>query len=619
MKIKGYVSNIRYRKEETGYTVFELMSEDDEITCVGNLTRLDVGESIEVTGELTMHPAYGEQIHVTSYEPVTDDNPDSLKRYLGSGAIRGIGEALAGRIVSKFGADTMRILEEEPERLSEVKGISERKAREIAVQFQEKSDARAAFMFLQEYGISNNMSIRIYEEYGDSIYSIMKENPYRLAEDIRGIGFKMADEIASRGGIQVDSQYRIKSGVLYVLLEASAEGNMFLWMNDLLHKASALLDLPGEAIRTEVNNLSMERKLVLKKNDEDTENPQVYAYHYYYTELNCAAMLHDLNLHMSESLLPSEEELIERRIKKLENELGIQYDELQHKAVKTAATNCILILSGGPGTGKTTTINAMINYFYNEEMDILLAAPTGRAAKRMSEATGYEAKTIHRLLELSGAPDDDRSRARFERNEENPLDADVIIVDEMSMVDVFLFQSLLKAITPGTRLILVGDIDQLPSVGPGQVLRDLIFSKAFPVVVLEHIFRQSEDSDIIINAHNIRNGKYPILNNKSKDFFFLSRNAIDVIYKHMVQLITEKLPPYVSATSYDIQVLTPMRKGALGVETLNSVLQKYINPESSAKRQIEASGTVFREGDKVMQIKNNYQLDGRLSVNSTYP
>ena len=610
-KIKGFIDHIIYRSEESGYTVFELVCQDRDITCVGVFSTIDPGETVEVTGEFISHNIYGEQLKVDHYDPIMPDDPISIRRYLGSGAIRGIGDALAGKIVDYFGEDTMKILEQEPERLAEVKGISERKAREIAVQYHEKSDSRSAFMYLQQFGISNNMAVRIYEEYGSAIYGIMKENPYKLAEDIRGISFKTADDIATKAGIEVDSQYRIKSGILYVLMESTIEGHMYQPRHILLKNAAYLLELPVEGISVELDNLAMERKVMIKKEypEQPDEDAQVYIYHYYYTELQCAAMIHDLNLKLSDRMLPSEEKQIERKIDSLEKTTGIHYDELQRKAVLAAATNGILILSGGPGTGKTTTINAMIEYFVGEGMDILLAAPTGRAAKRMTEATGYEAKTIHRLLELSGTPDDDRRRARFERNEENPLEADVIIVDEMSMVDIFLFQSLLKAITPGTRLIMVGDVDQLPSVGPGQVLADLINSGVIQVIMLERIFRQSTGSDIVSGAHAIKNGQMPRMDNKSKDFFFLPRNDVNVIYKHLVQLIMEKLPSYVNASSFDIQILTPMKKGPLGVYALNSILQDYINPASDSKKEVEFGQTKFREGDKVMQIKNDYQLE----------
>lgn len=620
---KGYVDHVVYKNEQNNYAVLCLTNEEEDLMCVGTLGDISPGEMLEVHGEMVAHPIYGEQLQVHSYNPILPDDPISIKRYLGSGAIKGIGEALAGRIVQHFGKETLRIMEEEPYRLSEVKGISEKKAAEISVVFNEKKDSRAAYIFLQEYGISNNLAIKIYDEYGSAIYSIMRENPYRLAEDIRGVSFKTADEIAIKAGINVDSQYRIKSGIMYVLSNAAYEGHLYLPRGILLNQASLLLELPADGISVELDNLAVERKIVVKEPEEVSEyvtgQPQIYLSSYYFAELRCASMLRDLNLYSQEDILESEQIQINKKIDDIEKTLGISLHSLQRQAVFEAVTHGILILSGGPGTGKTTTINAMISYFVDEGRDILLAAPTGRAAKRMTEATGYEAKTIHRLLELSGVPDDDRQRARFERNEDNPLEADVIFIDEMSMVDIFLFQALLNAISPGTRLIMVGDADQLPSVGPGQVLRDLMDSKAFACVVLEEIFRQTHDSDIVLNAHAIRVGKKPEITNKSRDFFFLKRNDVNVIYKHMVQLITEKLPPYVSASSYDIQVLTPTRKGTLGVETLNEILQKYINPPAENKKEIESGNTIFREGDKVMQIKNNYQLEWEVIGNYNIP
>ncbi len=603
---KGYVSNIIFRNDDNGYTVFELVCGNRELTCVGNVITISEGENLRVTGENISHPIYGEQIKVTEIEQIVPEDEESLLRYLGSGAIHGIGEVLAERIVDFFGMQTLYVLENEPERLAQIKGISERKARDIAVQFHDKARARDAFIFLQKYGVSNNMAIRIYDEYGDAVYGIMQENPYKLAEDIRGTGFKTADEIAYRAGIRTDSQYRIRAGIMYELSSAGGEGHMYLPMDELIRRASVLLDIAPEHISTEILNLTMDMKTVIKKRrDRDC----VYAAEFYYTELKCAAMLHDLNLSIHSELSDEDKNALDKKIDRLEKELGLEFDELQKEAVRLAATNGLLIISGGPGTGKTTAINALIRYFDDEGMDIMLAAPTGRAAKRMTEATGYEARTIHRLLELSGAPDDDKARARFERNESNPLECDVLILDEMSMVDVFLFNSLLKAVSPGTRLIMVGDVDQLPSVGPGQVLKDLIASEAFPVVMLMHIFRQAEGSDIVVGAHEIRSGRYPKLDNESSDLFFLSRNDVNVIYKHMIQLITEKLPGYVSADPMDIQVLTPMRKGSLGAETLNRILQRFLNPESPEKKEVEYGSYIFREGDKVMQIKNNYRLE----------
>ncbi len=473
---------------------------------------------------------------------------------------------------------------------------------------EEKRDMRTAMLFLQKYGISNTLAIKIYKAYGDGLYRVMQENPYLLAEDINGIGFKMADEIAGRIGIHTDSDYRIRSGILYTLLLGAGEGNVYLPMERLAEQASELLGLTREQIEPQFANLMMEKKIVIKEKDGERI---VYSMAYYFAELNCARMLHDLNVSLGQDrgVTLSEEKEFLSKIKLLEKELDMELDELQRTAVLKSIENGIFILSGGPGTGKTTTINTMIHYFEQEGMDILLAAPTGRAAKRMSEATGYEAKTIHRLLELNGPGDDEKKRASFERNEENPLETDVLIVDEMSMVDIHLFQSLLKAIAVGTRLIMVGDVNQLPSVGPGQVLKDLIDSRRFPVVILQKIFRQAGESDIVVNAHRIHKGQQIHMDNKSRDFFFLERNDVAVIYKHMIQLITQKLPGYVKARSCDIQVLTPMRKGNLGVETLNRILQQYMNPPDEQKKEYVHGDILFREGDKVMQIKNNYQLE----------
>lgn len=607
--IKGYIEHIIYRNGDNGYTVFNMVSDGEEITCVGSLKSADQGETIKAFGDFTEHAVYGSQFKIKSYETISPEDVVSMERYLGSGAIKGVGAALAARIVKKFGQDTFRIIEEEAERLVEIKGISERKAREIALQMEEKKEMREAMIFLQKYGISNTLAIKIYDRYGMKLYGVMNENPYVLAEDITGIGFRIADEIAGRIGIHTDSDYRIRSGILYILLQATAEGHLFLPENILLTRAAQLLELVSEQISPQLANLMMDKKIIIKKSESINK---IYASVNYYAELSCARMIHDLNVSMAvtKELLPSEEDEIIKKVESLEQRLDLHLDELQKKAVLESIRNGIFILSGGPGTGKTTTINMIIQYFEAEGMDILLAAPTGRAAKRMTEATGFEAKTIHRLLELNGAVmDEDRRNASFERNEENPIEADVIIIDEMSMVDTFLFQSLLKAICVGTRLIMVGDVNQLPSVGPGQVLRDLIHSKIIPVVILQKIFRQAGESDIVVNAHKINEGKPISFDNKSRDFFFLERNDANVIYKHMIQLISDKLPKYVNAAPYDIQVLTPMRKGNLGVEILNQILQQYLNPEDKKKKEHYNGDVLFREGDKVMQIKNNYQLE----------
>ena len=613
-KVSGYVEHIIYRNTENGYTVFELIADGEEITCVGSFQAIDEGEGLELSGGYVEHAVYGSQFKVESYEETLPEDEQSMERYLGSGAVRGVGPSLAARIVKKFGKDTFRIVEQEPERLAEVKGISERKAMEISAQMEEKKDLRAAMIYLQKYGISNALAMRIYQTYKEQVYHILEENPYRLAEDIDGIGFRRADELAARIGIHTDSDFRVRSGILYALQLAAADGNTCLPKAALLEKAAQLLGLPGEYVSLQLPNLAMERKLVIRQTDgEDL----VYAASLYYAELSCARLLADLNMSFAppEGLLPSEEEKLLCDIEKLARRSGIELEALQQQAVLECVKNGVMILTGGPGTGKTTTINTVIRYFEAEGMDLLLAAPTGRAAKRMTEATGYEARTIHRLLELSGIPEENGSgglsmnRAHFERNADNPLEADVVIVDEMSMVDIQLFQSLLKAVSPGTRLVLVGDVNQLPSVGPGQVLRDLIESRAFPVVELKKIFRQAGESDIVVNAHRINEGKEIALDNKSRDFFFLQRDNVQVIYKHMILLIREKLPGYVHAGPFDIQVLTPMRKGNLGAETLNGILQAYLNPKTDSKKEYQSPDTLFREGDKVMQTKNNYQLE----------
>ena len=609
-KLKGFVEHIIYKNPEDGYGVINLKMEEMEITCTGIFTDLDEGESIEAQGIYIDHAVYGKQFRVEYFSVIAPEDKAAMERYLGSGAIKGVGAALAARIVRHFGDDTFRVIEEEPHRLAEVKGVSNRKAREIAEQMEEKKDARDAMIFLQKYGISNTLALKIYKQYGMKMYKIMQENPYKMAEDITGIGFRIADEIASRIGIHTDSDYRIRSGILYTLLQAGTEGHVYLPQELLLERACAMLGLLPEQIAPQIANLAIDKKLVIKEKEADTIC--IYGMSYYYAELNCARMLYELQQAFDGAQRFTKVELdrLENKIRKMEEVSHIQLDGLQRRAVMEAVQNGIFILSGGPGTGKTTTINMMIRYFEQEGMDIFLAAPTGRAAKRMTEATGFEAKTIHRLLELNGSMSDDRQSAvHFEKNELNPLEADVVIIDEMSMVDIHLFQSLLKAIAPGTRLVMVGDRNQLPSVGPGQVLKDLMESGCIATVVLSKIFRQAGESDIVVNAHYINEGKPIKLDNKSKDFFFLERDNVNVIYKHMILLITEKLPKYVKAGMYDIQVLTPMRKGALGVETLNGILQQYLNPPSPEKIELAHGDGVFRLGDKVMQIKNNYQLE----------
>ena len=595
--LAGYVEHIIYRNADNGYTVLNLVSGEDEITCVGIFSAIAEGENIEAQGEYTEHPTYGQQFKVTSFEEKAPEDEEAIERYLGSGAIKGIGLAMAARIVRRFKEDTFRIIEEEPERLAEIKGISNRKAMEIASQVNEKRDLRQAMIFLQQYGITMNFAVKVSQAYGQDVYGIIRENPYRLADDIDGVGFRTADEIAARVGIRMDSDFRVRSGILYTLLQASGEGHTYLPETELTPRASKLLNVTAEQVEKQYMDLAIERKIILKQMEDQT---QIYAASFYYMEANTATMLKRLNVSYDVS-----DAEIEQRIRGIEKKSGMTLDEHQVTAVKEAVRNGLLVITGGPGTGKTTTINTIIRYFELEGLEIFLAAPTGRAAKRMSETTGFEARTVHRMLELNGGAE---GSGGFERDESNPLEADVIIVDEMSMVDISLMYSLLKAISVGTRLILVGDVNQLPSVGPGSVLRDIIQSHACNVVMLTKIFRQASTSDIIVNAHKINHGEEVILDNKSMDFFFLKRYDADVIINVVLQLIKQKLPKFVDATPYDIQVLTPMRKGLLGVERLNGILQRYMNPPANDKVEKEYGSTVFREGDKVMQTKNNYQL-----------
>ena len=597
-KLAGYVEHIIYRNADNGYTVLNLVSGEAEITCVGIFSAIAEGENIEASGDYTDHPTYGKQFKVESFEEKAPEDEEAIERYLGSGAIRGIGLALAARIVRRFKADTFRIIEEEPERLAEVKGISERKAMEIADQVNEKRDLRQAMIFLQQYGITMNLAVKVYQQYGQEVYGIIRENPYRLADDIEGVGFRTADEIAVRVGIRMDSDFRIRSGILYVLLQASTEGHTYLPEEELTRRTGQLLEVGEEQIEKQYMDLAIERKIIMKQGENQT---QIYAASFYYMEANTATMLKQLNVSYD---VPDLE--IEERVRRIEKQTGMELDEHQMTAVKEAVRNGLLIITGGPGTGKTTTINTIIKYFEMEGLDIFLAAPTGRAAKRMSETTGFEARTIHRMLELNGGVD---GAAGFERNEQNPLETDVVIIDEMSMLDISLMHALLKAVAVGTRLILVGDVNQLPSVGPGSVLRDIIRSHECNVVMLTKIFRQASTSDIIVNAHKINQGEEVTLDNKSMDFFFLKRYDADVIISVVLQLIKQKLPKFVDATPYDIQVLTPMRKGLLGVERLNGILQRYLNPPSPQKREKEHGDILFREGDKIMQTRNNYQLE----------
>ncbi len=616
MTREGYIEKIIYKNEDNGYAVFSVETTDGEEIFVGTLGNVAEGMYIQAEGEYVHHPQYDIQFKFTSYNISMPEDTKGIEKYLGSGIIKGIGEVLAKRIVKKFKLDTLRIIEEEPERLAEVKGISLDKANKIAVSYSESHEFQEVIIFLSKYGINAKLAIKIYEEYGKEVYNVIRDNPYRLAEDVAGVGFKKADEIAMAAGIAEDSSFRIHSAILYVLNNSMQEGHMYLPERVL---ASEVYSLIGSSEEEQVFlekfhdlliDMSMNKKIVLKTEEENgQEYTIVYSFWNYNTEIASARKLIDLKLRFE---IPEEE--INSVITEVETDCGFSLDEIQKCAVREAISSGVAVITGGPGTGKTTIINAIIKYFNNNAMEVLLAAPTGRAAKRMTESTGKKAETIHRLLEFSGEPTDDAAgkRLTFNRNEDNPLDADVIIIDEASMLDATLFLALLKAITYGTRLILVGDIDQLPSVGAGNVLHDIISSGCFPVTTLTSIFRQSKESSIVSNAHMIKNGMHLTISNKSKDFFFIPRKNSAEILKEVNDLLIDNLPKYLKIPAKEIQVLTPMRRYELGVESLNKRLQNALNPKKKGLNEKDKGDVIFREGDKVMQIKNNYKIEWRI-------
>ena len=610
--VLGYIEKIIYRNENNGYTVLSVEYDDDEYVLVGTFNYIAEGEFIKANGNMKLHPSYGEQLFVDEYEIVEPRELDSIQKYLASSAIKGVGEALAKRIVKKFKMDTLRVMEEEPERLAEVKGVSAKLAKSISEQIQEKKSMRDAMIFLQKFGISMKLAAKIYMEYGSKIYTIIETNPYKLADDIEGIGFKIADDIAKKVGITADSKFRAIAGVEYLLSNAMLSGHLYLPDRVLEEE---FLNLFGENIfdfNSLLSEMQMEKRIVVKRSEETN----VYLSGSYYTELAVAKMLIDINIKAKYDISK-----IEDKIRKIEDKEGIILDDLQRQAVIESINSGLIIITGGPGTGKTTTINTIIKYFESEGESISLAAPTGRAAKRMSEATSYEAKTIHRLLEITPNISENSNSigTHFERNEDNPLEADVLIIDEVSMVDIFLMNALLKAVAIGTRLILVGDINQLPSVGPGTVLKDLIESNCFNVVRLNKIYRQSVRSDIVVNAHKIMTNEDIDLSKKSNDFIFIKQNNPEHVMDSIITLMIDKLPGYVNSTINELQVMTPMRKGPLGVEVLNSFLQNKLNPTSKQKNEKEYDATVFREGDKVMQIKNNYQKEWYIYNEKHFP
>lgn len=597
-KLQGMVSDIVFKNEENGYTIAYLANENDEITIVGCMPTLSVGESIEIEGKWVNHKIYGSQFEVQSFIPVTPSSLEGIYVYLSSGMIHGIGEKMAKRIIDKFGVDTLDIIQNTPERLTEVEGIGIKKVKQIQESYEENRELRNIIIKLSPYGITPNYCLRIYKKYKEKSIEVINKNPYRLAEDIRGIGFKIADDIASKIGIDKYSPDRIMQGILFTLNQSLANGHTYLPKKILIEQSVKILSVEPEFIENGIIDLAYNQKVHLEnKNGEIL----VYLMMYYICENGVCKEIIKLSQYEIKDLHIN----IDEEIKIVEDEDNIQLANNQILAVKEAISNGVTIITGGPGTGKTTTINTIIKIFENNDQKVVLCAPTGRAAKRMSETSNKEAKTIHRLLEMGFATDSEE--LVFFKDEEDPIDADVIILDEASMVDIILMYNLLKAVKLGSRLLLVGDSDQLPSVGAGNVLKDIIDSNVIKTVRLNEIFRQARESMIVVNAHKINNGEPVFLNVKNKDFFFLRKNTNEDILNEIIGLVNERLPKFYNVDKLkDIQVLTSMRKGDLGVNNLNIELQKYLNPPNKYKQEEEFAKRTFRVGDKVMQIRNNY-------------
>lgn len=599
-EIQGTIYEIVFRNEQNGYSVIELESEKQLVTLVGYFAYANLGETIKAYGTWVQHPDYGKQFKMETYNTMTPSTLYGIEKYLASGLISGIGPYTAKKMVEKFGLDTFDIIQYNPARLTEVEGIGAKKADKIFEAFQEQKELKDIMMFLEQYDISPTYAVRIYKAYGVNTIADIKENPYRLADDISGIGFKMSDRIALSMGTPVDSEYRISSATKYCLNWFHGSGHTYVPQEELCRTTAELLGVDEEIVQQNIIRLFIDKLLVVE-NLKDTR--AVYSIPFHKAEAGVARRLMQLRLYKVKQL----EVDIEAELQKIEKSQDISLAEKQRKAVSEAMNNGVLVVTGGPGTGKTTIIKTIIDIFERKAMSVFLAAPTGRAAKRMQEATSREAKTLHRLLEFGFGNNDEEMF--FQKNEESPLECDVIIVDEVSMLDIILMNNLLKAIAEGTRLILVGDVDQLPSVGAGNVLRDIIESAAVPVVRLNEIFRQAQESLIVMNAHRINNGEAPILDQKQKDFFFMHQEDQQAVVKTVVQLCKERLPKYYKTTFMEgIQVLSPMKKGTCGIINLNNELQKILNPEAPNKKEKPFRDFVFRVGDKVMQIKNNYKM-----------
>lgn len=593
-KLEGVVEDIRFKSDDSGFTVFDIDAGDNLVTCTGTLSYISVGDSVKLEGRWKIHPVYGEQFNIEWYEVEKPSTIDAIEKYLASGMIKGVKEVTAHRIVKHFGEDTLDVLDNHPERLTEIEGIGETRAKEIAESYLSQKGIREVMIFLQGIGVTPGQAMKIYKTYGLETMAKVKASPYDLTYKVYGIGFATADKIALNMGFSEDSKARIEAGTYYCLQEAANNGDTYLPEDMLVQNATKLLNTDRDRILEAVTSLTINDYLSM---DNIDGIKAVYLKPFYTAENNVVKRLMDL----SSVGFKEFDSVVEKDIKEIQESMGIAFAEEQKRAICAALEKGILILTGGPGTGKTTTLKGIISIFEKNGISTYLAAPTGRAAKRMSEATGREAKTIHRLLEYNGID--------FRRGEDERLECDAIIIDEASMVDIILMNNLLKAINPGTRLVIVGDIDQLPSVGAGNVLRDIIESGMFDVVRLNQIFRQASLSKIIVNAHRINQGLFPLIDNSSDDFYFIREKDQSKILKLINDLVINRLPKAYDLNPTDIQVISPMKKGTLGTHNLNVTLQQIINPPSPDKSEIKLKDRIFREGDRVMQIRNDYSKE----------
>ena len=603
MQIEGSIEEIIFRNDQNGYTVFVIDFKSTPVVCVGKLINANIGESLSLDGEYVNNNKYGYQFSFTSYEIILPKTLAGIEKYLSSGLIKGVGPITAQNIVKHFKEQTFDIIEMSPSSLAEVKNISIKKALEIGEKFKELKNLQNTVMFLQKYNITTNMALKIYDIYGNKTIDIVKNNPYKLVEDIDGIGFLTADKIAKNIGIPADSEFRVRAGILYSLSSSIEKtGNTYLPKNLLISQSSNLLELDyslrQDLFDDALSSLTLDKTVIsMWYHDAEIITPTKY----YFYENAVAQKLTLLNVSQITQKLNLDDE-----IKHFEEKNNIIFHEEQKNAIINAINNGVSIITGGPGTGKTTIIKCIIEILKQNHLKFMLLAPTGRAAKRMTDSTGEEAKTIHRALEVASG--DLAVNSRFVYNENNPFKTNVVIVDEMSMVDISLMNHLCKALPRDCKLILVGDKDQLPSVGPGNVLDDILKSGIINVSLLKKIFRQSDDSLIITNAHMINSGKMPILNNSSKDFFFEEKQDLNSIKNSIVDLVVTRLPNFTGLDSNQIQVLAPLKAGVCGIDNLNKSLQARLNPPSINKMEIPVGDNIFRVGDKVMQTTNNYNL-----------